>query len=50
MGLWTRCGNENAVFTMGWKIFSKTEKGVVGQVECEGYVDGSFLHQGCCAS
>jgi hypothetical protein len=39
MGLWIRCGNKNEVFTMGWKKFAKTEKGVAGQVNCESHVD-----------
>jgi hypothetical protein len=43
MGLWISCGNENAVFTMGWKKFAETEKGVAGQVECESHVDGFFF-------
>jgi hypothetical protein len=42
MVLWIRYGNENAVFTMGWKKLSKTEKGASGQVEREG-VDGFFF-------
>jgi hypothetical protein len=55
MGLWIRCGNENAIFTMGWKKFAKTEKVAVGQVEreshvtfflIEGVVHHDFLHQG----
>jgi hypothetical protein len=43
MGLWVQCGNENAVFTLGWKEFSETKKGVAGQVECESHVDGFFF-------
>jgi transposase len=56
MGLWIRCGNENEVFTIGWKKFAETEKGAAGQVERESHVDGffyikgvmhhEFLHQG----
>jgi hypothetical protein len=26
MGLWIRCRNKNAVFTMGWKKFVEAEK------------------------
>jgi hypothetical protein len=43
MGLWIRCENENAAFTMGWKKFTKTEKGAAGQVESESHVDSFFL-------
>jgi hypothetical protein len=43
MGLWEKCGNENSVFTMGWKKFAETEKGAVGQVKCESHVDGVFF-------
>jgi hypothetical protein len=33
MGLWIQCGNKNAVFTMGWKKFTKNKKkGVAGEV------------------
>jgi hypothetical protein len=57
MGLWLRCEKENAVFTIGWKQFAKTEKGVAGQVEhevmltvfffdIEGVVHHEFLLQG----
>jgi hypothetical protein len=28
---------------MGWKKFSETEKGTVGQIECESHVDGFFF-------
>jgi hypothetical protein len=42
MGLWIQCGNENAVFTMGWKKFAKTEKRAAGQVEHDSHVDGFF--------
>jgi hypothetical protein len=31
-------GEKNAVFTMGWKKFAKTEKGTAGQVEHESQV------------
>jgi hypothetical protein len=44
MGLWTRCGNKNAVFTMGWKKFAEIEKSAAGQVERGSHVDGFFLH------
>jgi hypothetical protein len=50
MSLWIRCGNENAIFTMGCKNFTENEKGVAGQVERESHVDGFLLHRGCCAS
>jgi hypothetical protein len=46
MGLWIQCENENAVFTMGWKKFVKTEKGAAGQVKCESHVDGVFDIEG----
>jgi hypothetical protein len=42
MGLWIRCGNENAVFTMGWKTFIETEEGTVDQVKHESHVDSFF--------
>jgi hypothetical protein len=35
MGLWIRCGKENAVFKMGWKKFAEAKKGTVGQVKSE---------------
>jgi hypothetical protein len=45
MGLWIRSGNKNAVFTMGWKKFTETEKVTVGQVELESHIDGFlFVH------
>jgi hypothetical protein len=49
MGLWIVFGNENVVFTMGWKKFAETEKGqrVRSNVKVMLTV---FLHQGCCAS
>jgi hypothetical protein len=31
MGLWIRCGNENAVFTIRWEKIVETEKGAEGQ-------------------
>jgi hypothetical protein len=46
MDLWIQCGNENAVFTMGWKKFAETEKDAAGQVECESHVDGFFDIEG----
>jgi hypothetical protein len=46
MGLWIRCGNENTVFTMSWKKFAKTEKGMVGQVEHESNGDCFFDIEG----
>jgi hypothetical protein len=57
MGLWIQSGNKNVVFTMGWKKFAKTKKGVAGWVKRESHVDGvlfltsralcitEFLHQ-----
>jgi hypothetical protein len=39
MGLWIQCGNENAVFTIGWKNFAQTEKGVAGQVQRRSHGD-----------
>jgi hypothetical protein len=52
MGLWTRCGNENVVFTVCWKKFAETEGGMEGQVEHESHVDCFFffLNLGRCAS
>jgi hypothetical protein len=35
-------GNENAVFTTGWKQLAKTEKGEVGKLEHESHVDRFF--------
>jgi hypothetical protein len=55
-GLWWNmdiriwCGNENAVFTMGWKKFSETEKGAMSLVERESHFDNFFWHRGCCVS
>jgi hypothetical protein len=46
MGLWIQCGNENAVFTMGWKKFAETKKGTAGQVEHESHVYGFFEIEG----
>jgi hypothetical protein len=56
MGLWIRYGNENAVFTVGWKKFAETKKGAAAQVESEsdvgwffdieGVVHHEFLRQG----
>jgi hypothetical protein len=43
MDLWIQCGNENTIFTMGWKKFAETEKGVAGQDRRESHVDGFFL-------
>jgi hypothetical protein len=31
-------GNENAIFTMGWKKFTGIEKGAAGQVERESHI------------
>jgi hypothetical protein len=42
MGAWILCGNENAVFTMGWKKFAETKRDAAGQVEHGSHVDGSF--------
>jgi hypothetical protein len=33
---------KNSVFTIGWKTFTKTEKGAAGQVESESHVDIFF--------
>jgi hypothetical protein len=43
MGLWMFCGNENAVFTMGWKTFAESEKGAAGQGEFESHVDDFYF-------
>jgi hypothetical protein len=42
MGLWIQCGIENAVFTMGWEKFAKTEEGAAGHVQHESHFE-SFL-------
>jgi hypothetical protein len=42
MDLWIRCGNKNAVFTIGWKTFADNKKGVAGQVEYESQADSFF--------
>jgi hypothetical protein len=46
MGLWIWCGNENPVFTIGWKKFADTKKGAAGQVDRESHVDGFFDMEG----
>jgi hypothetical protein len=46
MGLWMQCGNENAIFTLGWKKFAETEKGAASQVERESHVAGFFDIEG----
>jgi hypothetical protein len=43
MDLWIRCGNENAVFTMGWKKFAETKKGVAGKLGHESHVGRFFF-------
>jgi hypothetical protein len=56
MGLWIRCGKENAFFIIYWKKFAETEKDMARHVERESRVEGffqiagvvhhEFLHQG----
>jgi hypothetical protein len=43
MGLWIRCGNKNAIFTVGWEKFAENEKGKAGQVERKNHADGFFF-------
>jgi hypothetical protein len=50
MGLWILCGNENVVFTVGWKKFAETEKGAAHQAESESHVDGFFTTRVLCIS
>jgi hypothetical protein len=48
MGFWIGCGNKNAVFTMGWKKFARTEKGAAGEVKHNSHVDFFFTSRVLC--
>jgi hypothetical protein len=49
MGLWIRCGNENAVFTMCWKKFAETEKSLRARLIVKVTLTDFFEHLGYCA-